>query len=112
MDYLRVKQRDINKVTILDEDFCELDLSSPELNTINRENLQVIQKAINALPQKARLVFRLVKEDGLKYREVAELLGLSVKTIEAHMMVAYKKLFEYLEGDFPEYSSTKRGNRY
>jgi len=28
------------------------------------------------------LVFKLVKEDGLKYREVAELLHLSIKTVE------------------------------
>ena len=39
-----------------------------------------------------RLVFRLIKEDGMKYREVAELLDLSEKTVEMHITSAMKKL--------------------
>ncbi|MBL0358363.1 MAG: hypothetical protein IPP72_16505 [Chitinophagaceae bacterium] len=36
--------------------------------------------------------FKLVKEDGLKYKEVAELLQLSVKTIEAQMAIALRRV--------------------
>jgi DNA-directed RNA polymerase specialized sigma24 family protein len=35
-----------------------------------------------------------VKEDGLKYREAAELLHLSVKTVEAQMGIALKRLYD------------------
>jgi DNA-directed RNA polymerase specialized sigma24 family protein len=34
----------------------------------------------------------LVKEDGLRYKEVAELLQLSVKTVEAQMAIALRRL--------------------
>ncbi|ULT41406.1 sigma-70 region 4 domain-containing protein [Niabella defluvii] len=36
--------------------------------------------------------FKLIKEDGLKYAEVAQLLDLSVKTVENQMSIAIKKL--------------------
>jgi len=38
------------------------------------------------------MIFRLVKENNLKYREVAELLDLSEKTVENQMSIALKKL--------------------
>jgi len=34
----------------------------------------------------------LIKEDGLKYKEVAELLGISIKTVENQMAIALKKM--------------------
>ena len=59
---------------------------------ITAEMLKRIQSAINQLPPKCQLIFKLIKEDGLRYKEVAELLGLSIKTIENQMALALRKL--------------------
>jgi RNA polymerase sigma-70 factor (ECF subfamily) len=59
---------------------------------ITEEMVRQIKKAVNDLPPRCKLIFKLVKEDGLKYREVAELLNLSVKTIEAQMAIALRRL--------------------
>ena len=76
----------------------------PEDNSvINKENCRKISEAINRLPTKCQLIFRLIKEDGMKYRDVAELLGLSEKTVENQMNIAIKKLIEALKADFPEF---------
>ena len=56
------------------------------------EMLNKIKRAVNELPPRCKLIFKLVKEDGLKYREVAELLQLSVKTVEAQMAIALRRL--------------------
>jgi RNA polymerase sigma-70 factor (ECF subfamily) len=48
--------------------------------------------AIDKLPLKCKAIFKLVKEDGLKYSEAAQLLNLSIKTIENQMGIALKKL--------------------
>jgi len=66
--------------------------ATPEDLMISGEMLQGINRAINELPPQCRLVFKLVKEDGLKYREVAELLHLSLKTVENQMGIALKKI--------------------
>ena len=64
----------------------------PEELFISGETLKKINQAINDLPPRCRLIFKLVKEDGLHYKEVAELLGLSVKTIEAQMAIAFRRI--------------------
>lgn len=51
-----------------------------------------ILNAIAELPPQRKKVFMLSRVDGLKYHEIAEKLGLSVKTIEAQMGKALKQL--------------------
>ena len=41
-----------------------------------------IEAAIAALPEKRQEIFRLAREEGLKYREIAERLDISIKTVE------------------------------
>ncbi|HEY0434677.1 MAG TPA: RNA polymerase sigma-70 factor [Chitinophagaceae bacterium] len=64
----------------------------PEQRLISAETIREIQQAIQDLPPQCRLIFKLVKEEGFKYKEAAELLQLSVKTIENQMSLAFKKL--------------------
>jgi len=65
---------------------------NPEQLLITSEMFKRIRAAIEALPPKCRLIFKLIKEDSLSYKEVAELLHLSVKTIEAQMTIALRRL--------------------
>jgi RNA polymerase sigma-70 factor (family 1) len=64
----------------------------PEQIMISAETIKQIQGVIRELPPRCRLIFTLVKEEGLKYKQVAELLHLSVKTIENQMSLAFKKI--------------------
>jgi RNA polymerase sigma-19 factor, ECF subfamily len=64
----------------------------PEQKLITSEIIRLIQLSISQLPPRCQLIFKLIKEDGLKYKEVAELLHLSVKTIENQMTLAIKKI--------------------
>lgn len=61
---------------------------------IESELFQKIEECINSLPEKRREVFRLSREEGLKYREIAKKLNISVKTVETHMGLAIKTLRE------------------
>lgn len=56
-----------------------------------------IENAIAALPPKRQEIFRLAREEGMKYREIAERLELSVKTVEAQMTLALRQLRESLK---------------
>jgi len=56
-----------------------------------------IETAIAALPEKRQEIFRLAREDGLKYREIADRLEISVKTVETQMTLALKQLRESLK---------------
>lgn len=65
---------------------------TPETVLISNDMLRHINMAISELPPQCRLIFKLVKEDELKYREVAELLNISIKTVENQVGIALKKL--------------------
>ena len=51
-----------------------------------------VDEAIDSLPEECRKIFKMSREDGLKYAEIAEKLGLSVKTVETQMSRALSKL--------------------
>lgn len=65
---------------------------NPEQLMITAEMVRKIDAAINALPPRCKLVFKLVKEDGLPYREVSEILNISIKTIDNQLAIALKKI--------------------
>jgi RNA polymerase sigma-70 factor (family 1) len=65
---------------------------NPENLMMTEEIIQQIRLAIQNLPSRCRLIFKLTKDDGLKYKEVAELLNISVKTVEAQMAIAMRRL--------------------
>ena len=55
-----------------------------------------IMKVIAELPEKCKEVFEMSRFEGLKYNEIAEKLGISVKTVENQMSKALKVLREKL----------------
>lgn len=96
-----VKQKKLNISFIDDLDIdIEAVAATPEDCLITKERLALINTEIKKLPKKCMAIFILVKEEGLKYNEVAILLNLSVKTIEAQMSIAFKKLAIAFEGEF------------
>lgn len=74
----------------------------PEQLMMTEEMMRQIRQAINNLPPRCRIIFKLVKEDGLRYREVAELLQLSVKTVEAQMAIALRRLGKCMQLEIKE----------
>jgi len=52
----------------------------------------LLDQAIASLPQQACIVFKLIKEDGMKYKEVAEILNISPRTVQTQLFRAMKKL--------------------
>ena len=72
------------------------DTDDPESQLFNSEYRELIQQAVDSLPEKCKEVFRLVLSDKLKHKEIAELLDISVKTVEAHIANAYKRIAVYV----------------
>lgn len=63
---------------------------------LTHELSKTIDAAIQQLPQRCKLIFKLAKEDRLKYKEIALLLNISVKTIDHQVSIALKKIAEVL----------------
>lgn len=70
---------------------------SPEYLLEEEEFKNKLQKAISLLSDAQSEVFLLNRIEGMKYREIAELLNLSQKAVEKRMSGALKVLKEYVE---------------
>lgn len=87
-DNRRIQLKDIDS-----EDFKLIpSLENPEGEYLCNELRQKISNSINHLPPRCKIIFELVKDDGLKYKEVADLLEISVKTVEVQMGRALTKI--------------------
>ena len=64
----------------------------PEQMMITEEMLKRVQQVVESLPARCRLAFKLVKENGFRYKEAAEILDVSTKTIENQLAIALKKI--------------------
>lgn len=67
-------------------------LASPEEQIVSNELQNRIERAIEKLPEDRKRVFRLSRDNGLKYREIADLLNISIKTVETQMGRSLKHL--------------------
>jgi RNA polymerase sigma-70 factor (ECF subfamily) len=71
---------------------------TPEDQMNFQELKNAYEKALKSMPEKQRAVFLLNRIDELKYKEIADNLGLSVKAIEKRMGQALDHLRKHLKG--------------
>jgi len=78
-------------------------IPSPYEQVAEGELTAIIEKAIDALPERGREVFRLVRYQGLSHREVAETLDLAPQTVANHLGMALADLRVLLAPYLPDY---------
>jgi RNA polymerase sigma-70 factor (ECF subfamily) len=91
-DSAKFESRDISELNPVNE------LRSAEETQLEDAELESrISTAISNLPDKCRKIFQMNRVDGKKYKEIADILELSVKTVEAQMSKALRLLREDLK---------------
>lgn len=98
LNYLEKEERrpDADGEEVVD---MEVDMGcSPEEEMIGEELFARYVKALDRLPERCREVFIRVREEKQSYAQVAEELGISVKTVDAQLQKAVKRLMVALEG--------------
>ena len=77
------------------EDSCDLSLLQSnediEVSTIVKEKFDRVKVAIAEMPPQCQRVFIMHKVYGFKYKEISQQLGISVSTVEKHIMTGLKK---------------------
>jgi len=80
-------------------EFVEPPLSAAADETLLREEAEhVVQTAVDRLPERCRLIFILSREQKLTYAQIAEVAGVSIKTVETQMGRALRSLRKALAG--------------
>jgi RNA polymerase sigma-70 factor (ECF subfamily) len=107
LNYLRdnkflFSETNIESVTENDlQHLFELDFTGSERRSLEEELVDSIKKEIEKLPEKRKQVFTKSKIEGLKNREIAEQLGISVKAVEKHLKLAKDQIQKELLAKYP-----------
>ncbi len=88
IDYLRKKKNTI-QITEKIENIREVPFHDLIEET---EQINQINNLINELPDKCREIFIMCRFEGMKYKQIAEKLDISIKTVEMQMGIALKKI--------------------
>jgi RNA polymerase sigma-70 factor (family 1) len=100
--YIAVKNRCISilrkKIYMFDIDEMSADIAEeiPETNPLSDAN-QLIEQAFNGIPPKCLEIFKLSRIEKLSYKQIAEKLGISIKTVENQMGKAIKHIREFVK---------------
>ena len=108
IDFLREQTQHQNKrhsLSDLQEKELQLKLYALQQFDENKfseaEIEDIIQRAIDSLPEKCREIFVLSRMEGLQYKEIANQLKISINTVENQMAIALKKLRIKLKDNLP-----------
>jgi RNA polymerase sigma-70 factor (ECF subfamily) len=87
---------------------------SAEARLIAREQLAILQRVLDGLPERTRTIFRRFRIDGEPQRQIAADIGISVSAVEKHLTRAYEAIAAAklrLDGDrsHPRHLSDRRG---
>lgn len=99
VSYLRKKEHAVSFITWdeVGEHTLPTNLQTPDEHLISQEEMSRINHIISILPPRCRQVFVLAKIEKLLYKDIADLLGISVKTINVHVAKALEMLSEALK---------------
>ena len=96
ISHLRKERKEI--FTQLDvSDISDLADSEPRESIEIKELRKIIDEAINSLPEKSRIIYRMAWEENLPHKLIAEKLDISPKTVENQVGIALKKLRDSLK---------------
>lgn len=95
LNYIRDRKK--YRSYVLDLEIEGLEIAFEEGGAELSELQDKVSEALQALPEKCRQAFEMSRYRNMKYQEIAEELGVSAKTVEAHMSKALKSLREQLK---------------
>ena len=100
----KVKNQRSGNVLVDDiQDYLSSDTVDPEKKMINDDLGRILNTAIEKLPPKRGLVFKMVKDENMSYKQVAEILEISERTVEVHLKLAIQDLRKSLSDYYDEH---------
>ncbi|NOZ35799.1 MAG: sigma-70 family RNA polymerase sigma factor [Chlorobi bacterium] len=95
-----VKHKKVIKKNQQQNNLQDKNYETPEFLMIEEEFFKKIQSAFKQMTEKQREVFELSRFEKKKYREIAEILNISVKTVEQRMKGALQTVRKYISDQY------------
>ncbi|MDH6341843.1 RNA polymerase sigma-70 factor (family 1) [Parabacteroides sp. PFB2-12] len=97
------KQKEKNHTFSINDLPIELavDPAANDAGIIEEEMVGVYNQAISELPDRCKLIYLMVREEHLSYKEIAEILSISTGTVEQQMHIAIQKIIAIVRKSYP-----------
>ena len=105
--FVAIRNHSLNYLSSYSTYHIAIDQEGSQANVINLNDPQKelewkeisfqLDKAIDELPDQCRTIFKLIREEGLRYKQVAEILDISPRTVETQLFRAIKKLDKLIQ---------------
>ena len=103
LNFIKQNKKNLGQFSIENlEDFFSIERIDPYEIFLGSELRDLLNKSIEKLPPKRQMVFKLIKDEGMSHKEVAELMDLSVRTVEVHLKLAVKDVRKTIKDNFAE----------
>ena len=101
IDYLRVRKSTVNKFLAIDE-YLENDISTEEyVSPENLSHMNIMSDKINSiigeLPENLKSPFVMYELNGIKYKEISQVLDIPLNSVKVNILRARKKIKEKLK---------------
>ncbi len=84
----KVKKISLDELSVeFISDYC-----SPADTLYGSELRKELFQALQQLPPRCKIIYKLAKEDQMPYKDIASLLGISIKTVDSQLVIAIKKI--------------------
>lgn len=104
-----IRQREKYRNISIDQLPVELVIEPTSIDgsVIEEEMISVYNTAVKTLPERCKLIFLMVRDDKLKYKEIAQILSISERTVEKQMNIAISKVVSIVKKYYPTLSYKK-----
>ena len=91
--YINQYKKNQYKTKVFDElKYRALNSRINEVGEVTKDRTKKLTLLIDHLPPRCKQILLLNKKEGKKYREIADTLNISIKTVESQMRIAYQKI--------------------
>ena len=103
LNYKRDNAKKTDRLSTLKDQYKDtVSISADDIIEFKELN-QIVSEAIELLPNRCQQIFRLSRTDELSYREIAELMNISINTIDNQVHTAIKKIKKHVKRYYPEF---------
>jgi RNA polymerase sigma-70 factor (ECF subfamily) len=102
LNYKRDNLRKADKISFLTkQNVDKVSVSADEAIELKELNV-IINEAIKLLPERCQQIFKLSRSEELSYREIAELMQISISTVDNQVNTAIKRFRTHVHRYYPE----------
>jgi RNA polymerase sigma-70 factor (ECF subfamily) len=108
LNYIKQNKKHLSHLSIENiEDYFSAERIDPHEKYLESELRDLLNKTIEKLPPKRQMVFKLIKDEGMSQKEVADLMDISIRTVEVHLKLAVKDVRKIIKDHFTESQKEK-----